>query len=253
MKTKVVHCKKEKYDILISRPSIWGNPYSHKSGTLAKFKTNTRAESIEKYREYILNNPELLSLLHTLEGKILGCWCKPKPCHGDVLVELIKERQKFMSSVDPKILEIAKKLKNNVKKGSKNFYAPLPKEESNIIREYFKNHLYISVEGDNNTSFYNHDGMILATGYDRVVIGDYGAYIEFSESNMHMQNIEHRWKNKGVGNRLIKYIWMQSKDDLKTKVYFQQAKVPYADYIPGKYYIDPSDLYTDSKDNLYDA
>ena len=28
-----------------------------------------------------------------LEGKELGCWCKPSPCHGDILIKLFKERQ----------------------------------------------------------------------------------------------------------------------------------------------------------------
>jgi hypothetical protein len=23
-------------------------------------------------------------------GKVLGCWCKPEACHGDVLIELIE-------------------------------------------------------------------------------------------------------------------------------------------------------------------
>ena len=27
--TKVVHCKKELYDVYIGRPSKWGNPFSH--------------------------------------------------------------------------------------------------------------------------------------------------------------------------------------------------------------------------------
>lgn len=81
METKVVHCKQEYYDILIDRSTIWGNPY--REGV-----DGTRAECIEKYRNYILNTPELLGQLYTLEGKILGCWCKPKACHGDVLVEL---------------------------------------------------------------------------------------------------------------------------------------------------------------------
>ena len=27
------------------------------------------------------------------EGKELGCWCKPSPCHGDILIKLFKERQ----------------------------------------------------------------------------------------------------------------------------------------------------------------
>ena len=30
--------------------------------------------------------------LPELRGKILGCWCAPKVCHGDVLVELAATR-----------------------------------------------------------------------------------------------------------------------------------------------------------------
>jgi hypothetical protein len=82
--TRVVHCKKEPYDVYIGRPSKWGNPF--KIG-----KDGTREEVIEKYREYILSKPELLKDLSELKGKILGCWCKPKACHGDVLVELLNE------------------------------------------------------------------------------------------------------------------------------------------------------------------
>ena len=26
-----------------------------------------------------------------LAGKTLGCWCKPKPCHGAALVNLVRE------------------------------------------------------------------------------------------------------------------------------------------------------------------
>jgi len=91
---RVVHCLQEPYDVLIDRTTIWGNVYSHKEGTLAKYICKTRKESIEKYREYILDNPELLGRLGELEGKVLGCWCKDidpkkcKPCHGDILVEL---------------------------------------------------------------------------------------------------------------------------------------------------------------------
>lgn len=92
MVTKVVHCMKEPYDVDISRLGKWGNPFTHKEGTRASVIVASREEAIEKYREYILNKPELLDALHELKGKTLGCWCKPKACHGDVLVELIKER-----------------------------------------------------------------------------------------------------------------------------------------------------------------
>lgn len=82
----VVHCKKSPYDIYIGRPSIWGNPY-------VIGKDGTREEVIQKYKEYVLNSPELLSQLSSLEDKILGCWCAPLPCHGDVLLELINVRR----------------------------------------------------------------------------------------------------------------------------------------------------------------
>lgn len=95
MKTKVVHCKKETYDVYIGRGSKWGNPYSHKEGTTAKYILPTRAEAVEAYRDYILNGEgkHLLDDLHELEGKVLGCWCKPKSCHGDILVEIIEQRK----------------------------------------------------------------------------------------------------------------------------------------------------------------
>jgi len=31
--------------------------------------------------------------LQELEGKVLGCWCSPHECHGDVLVELLEEQK----------------------------------------------------------------------------------------------------------------------------------------------------------------
>ena len=56
--TKVVHIKKEPYDVYIGRPSIWGNPYSHKEDTLAEFKVRDRKESIEKFEKYLTSNKE---------------------------------------------------------------------------------------------------------------------------------------------------------------------------------------------------
>lgn len=95
----VVHCKKKKYDIYIGRPSKWGNPFTHLKSdkkTLAKYVTNTREEAIEKYEDWILNGDGkyLLNDLEELYGKTLGCWCKPKKCHGDILVKLIYNLKK---------------------------------------------------------------------------------------------------------------------------------------------------------------
>jgi hypothetical protein len=85
----VVHCKRQPYDVYIGRPSRWGNPFSHKKGTLAEFRVATREEAITRFRTYVGCNPELLAAVkRELRGKILGCWCAPQACHGDVLVEI---------------------------------------------------------------------------------------------------------------------------------------------------------------------
>ena len=82
--TRVVHCKKEPYDVYIGRPSKWSNIFSIG-------EHGTREEVINKYRNHLTSSPDLIDSLNELKGKILGCWCKPKACHGDVLVEMIEE------------------------------------------------------------------------------------------------------------------------------------------------------------------
>jgi hypothetical protein len=82
---KIVHCEKSDYDVYIGRGSKWGNPF--KIGV-----DGNRTEVINKYRLYILKNKELLNCLDELRGKVLGCYCKPKACHGDVLIELIDNK-----------------------------------------------------------------------------------------------------------------------------------------------------------------
>lgn len=86
----VVHCKKLPYTVYIGRPSKWGNPFSHLPGA-GEYKVNTREEAIQAYREWITTGEGqyLLKDLHELKGEVLGCWCKPKACHGDVLEELV--------------------------------------------------------------------------------------------------------------------------------------------------------------------
>ena len=90
MTTKVVHCKKEPYDVYIGRPSKWGNPFPIRLSMLHGLKEYDyeREESLRLYKEYIMSKPELLADIHELKGKVLGCWCKPKDCHGDILAEV---------------------------------------------------------------------------------------------------------------------------------------------------------------------
>ncbi len=89
MKTVVVNRRYELFDVYIGRGSIWGNPFSHLPSKFSDvIKVATRDEAIAKYREWILTQPQLLARLPELRGCVLGCYCRPQMCHGDVLAEL---------------------------------------------------------------------------------------------------------------------------------------------------------------------
>ena len=81
-KTRVVNIKDgERYDEYIGRGSQWGNPF--KIG-----KDGSREQVIEMYEKWIVDQSWLMDDIPSLKGKVLGCHCKPLPCHGDVLVKL---------------------------------------------------------------------------------------------------------------------------------------------------------------------
>jgi hypothetical protein len=95
MATYVVHCKKQNFDIYIGRAHSdfpEGSPFCN---PFIIGKDGARNEVIEKYEEYLrqalIEIPGLDEELLKLDGKILGCWCFPKKCHGDIIVKLIKE------------------------------------------------------------------------------------------------------------------------------------------------------------------
>ncbi len=96
---KVVHFKKEPYDIYIGRlPSGKYNKWAYPKKLRESFPEGTpRKVIVSAYEEYLLSNEELMNSLHELKDKILGCWCKDlggggKSCHGDILVKWVKKK-----------------------------------------------------------------------------------------------------------------------------------------------------------------
>lgn len=65
--------------------SKWGNPYIID-------EINNRTKVINLFEDYLLGNTELLDTVNELQGKILGCWCAPLPCHGEILHRLAGNR-----------------------------------------------------------------------------------------------------------------------------------------------------------------
>lgn len=74
--------------IYVGRPSKFGNPFTLDP----KKKGQDREEVIQLYRDYLAVNPELVEAIkRELKGKDLVCFCKPKLCHADVLLEIANE------------------------------------------------------------------------------------------------------------------------------------------------------------------
>ncbi|KKL49246.1 hypothetical protein LCGC14_2317450 [marine sediment metagenome] len=93
MKTQIVNLRTHKKTNVMrtDRTTIFGNPYRIGS----RF---TRKQSIEKYRRYfylrIRDSEEFRQAVQELEGHILGCWCAPLACHGDIIVEYLEKKTK---------------------------------------------------------------------------------------------------------------------------------------------------------------
>ncbi len=91
MKTTIVNICLSEYDVYIGRSKYgrddtFGNPFiiGIEGG---------RDKVIKLYKEYFLKrlkvDAEFARRIIGLKGKKLGCFCKPKACHGDVIVEYL--------------------------------------------------------------------------------------------------------------------------------------------------------------------
>lgn len=69
--------------VYVGRPSVYGNPF-------VMGKDGTREEVVQKFRELIMKLPDnmMQKMCNELRGKDLVCFCAPKACHADVLLEL---------------------------------------------------------------------------------------------------------------------------------------------------------------------
>jgi hypothetical protein len=86
--TTVVDRRRQPWDVYIGRGSPFGNPYpiTHevsREQVLRWYKQDfiKKIEKDEVFRHQVLS----------LKGKRLGCYCKPLPCHGDIIKEWIEE------------------------------------------------------------------------------------------------------------------------------------------------------------------
>ena len=91
MKTEVVNLYKDPdFDVYIGRAGkgqdgYFGNPFSGPS----------KEANIKQFRTYFMDriktDREFYRRVLELRGKRLGCFCAPKPCHGDVIAQYLND------------------------------------------------------------------------------------------------------------------------------------------------------------------
>lgn len=126
-------------------------------------------------------------------------------------------------------------------------YKPLPPDVSAKQRKLYIKELppQWNLQGNLDCHIYDLEYNPIATGYSRVVIGDYGAYAEIPLEKMILTDIiikpgeEYRFQ-PNYDN--IKYHWYCLSKNHDIKIYYQKNTVAYADYKPEMFYISPYEL-----------
>lgn len=124
-------------------------------------------------------------------------------------------------------------------------YKPLPKDLSEKYRQFYIDNLPDGfIISGSDTVLYTKTGTVVCNGYTRIVVGDYGAFIEFDKEQANFDKYiiapgqEYR-VNDLKYSKNVKYIWMTIADGSNIKIYKQKKKVAYADYRGEMFYISP--------------
>ena len=124
-------------------------------------------------------------------------------------------------------------------------YKPLPKDLSEKYRQFYIDNLpKVFILDGSSDQLYTKNGTLICNGYTRIVIGDYGAFVEFDKEQANTEQYiiapgqEYR-VNDPKYSKNVKYVWMTIADGSNIKIYKQKKIVTYADYKSGFYYISP--------------
>ncbi|QQM13969.1 hypothetical protein ABNavy71_233 [Acinetobacter phage AB-Navy71] len=92
---RVVNKYSSEYDINIQRGTIWGNPFTveeHGNQAIPLFKAY--------FINLIKDGKITRNHLEVLRGQRLGCTCKPKACHGDIIATVVNKLFKDEFSIE---------------------------------------------------------------------------------------------------------------------------------------------------------
>lgn len=90
MKTQIVNLRKDKYDVYIGRASLGSDGYFGNPFTIKDHGPSALGMYAGYFEHKMKTDPEFKRRIEALRGKVLGCFCKPNRCHGDVIVQYLE-------------------------------------------------------------------------------------------------------------------------------------------------------------------
>lgn len=97
MVTTVVNLRHSGYDVYIGRAKddrgYFGNPHACDNYCKVCRRYHDREDSIKEYSKYfysrLKSDSEFKRRVLELKGKVLGCFCAPLACHGNVIANWV--------------------------------------------------------------------------------------------------------------------------------------------------------------------
>lgn len=196
---------------------------------VSRLQTAIRLEDIERVKSLPLCDDLILEALPT-----------------DQTRPMLFLRENGLISEHVEHIYVARYIENLVRDWN---YRPIPPMFSEEARVLYKATLpgWLGKVDPDTTSICTGNGTEFASGFSRVVIGDYGAFLEISGEQINRDAIqvqpgqEYRLKEPRYAEH-VKYIWMTVSDGSNVKIYWQQRPVEYADYKPGLFYVSPFEV-----------
>jgi hypothetical protein len=109
--TRVVNLRRDPYDVYIGRAGkghdgYFGNPHAvGQACTRCRTTHGTGASTLPCFTLYFQHrlgtDAEFRARVLALRGKVLGCFCHPNPCHGNVIAAFLnRSREKIEVDIE---------------------------------------------------------------------------------------------------------------------------------------------------------
>lgn len=130
-------------------------------------------------------------------------------------------------------------------------YRPIPATvQTGSVKSYYRDRLpaWAKIKISRKYPLKTKQGDKLCEAYEKIVVGDYGAYVEISASHLLIDQfiyIDEQDISENIDTRQKSYMTFVLNTDPDFKILFQVKSVAYGNFIPGRFYVNPYTVISD--------